>query len=124
MTSRLTSQLFFFFLFFFFARTGTHIRAHESEGTACVVVSSTRFESFIFFFFLHVRPRTYGHTRAKERPVWLLFLACGLNLFIFCTYGHARVKERPVWLFLACGLNFFFNFRVWLLFLTRSLNVF
>ena len=35
----------------------THVRARESKGTACVVVvSGMRFE--IFFFFLHVRPRT------------------------------------------------------------------
>ena len=47
----------------FFARTATHGRARESEGTACVVVvSGTRFES-LFFFGLHVRPRTYGHAR-------------------------------------------------------------
>ena len=44
----------------FFARMATHVRARESEGTACVVVvSGTRFE--IFIFFLHVQPRTYGH---------------------------------------------------------------
>ena len=31
--------------------TGTHVRARESEGTACVVVvSGTRFEIFFVFF--------------------------------------------------------------------------
>ena len=34
---------------------GLHVRARESEGTACVVVSGTRFESFFFIFF------TYEH---------------------------------------------------------------
>ena len=58
------------------------------------------FESF-FGFFLQVRPRTYGHARAKEQPVWLLFLARGLKVFLVFfartathvqarTYGHAR----------------------------------
>ena len=44
----------------------------------------------------HVRTRTYGHARAKERPVWLLFLARGLKvfLFIFCTYSHARTATH------------------------------
>ena len=46
---------------FWFARTATRVRACKSEGTACVVVSGTRFESFFYFFFLHVQPRTYGH---------------------------------------------------------------
>ena len=48
--------------------TGTHVRARESEGTACVVVvSGTRFEIFLFCFVLfartatHERARTYGH---------------------------------------------------------------
>ena len=60
-----------------------HVRARESEGTACVVVlSGTQFES-LFYFFLHVRPHTFGHARAKERPVWLLLLARGLNVFGF-----------------------------------------
>ena len=71
------------------------VRPRESEGTACVVVSSTRIESCLFIYFLHVRPRTYGHARAKERPVWL-FLVCGLKknyLFIFCSYLHARESE-------------------------------
>ena len=61
--------------FFWFARTATHVRAHESEGTACVVViSGTRFERFfnVCFFFArmatHGQPRTYGHARVKERP--------------------------------------------------------
>jgi len=61
------------------------------------------FESFFFFFArtaTHVRPRTYGHARAKERPVWLLFVACSLKVFFVCffffnvrprTYGHALV---------------------------------
>ena len=79
-------------------------RERESEGTACVVVvSGSRFESFFCLFFfartaMHVRARTYGHMRAKERPVWLLFLARGLKVFfIFIlhvrarTYGHALV---------------------------------
>ena len=64
LTSRLTSQFFFFFSFFFHVRPRTYGRA-----------------------------RTYGHARAKERPVWLLFLARSLKVFIFyffCTYGHAR----------------------------------
>ena len=69
-----------------------HVRARESEGTACVVVvSGTRFESFFILFFIlvctHVRPRTYGHVRAKERPVWL-FLACSLKVFYF--FLHVR----------------------------------
>ena len=41
------------------------------------------------------RPRMYGHARARERPVWLLFLARGLKVFFcifFCTYGHARTS--------------------------------
>ena len=82
----------------------THVRARESEGTACVFVSGSWFDRFLFFG-LHVRarmyghartgkhvwPRTYGHARAKERPVWLLFLERGWKVFIFfCTYGHAR----------------------------------
>ena len=57
--------------------------------------------------------------RAKEQPVWLLFLARGLKVFFFCactamhvrarTYEHVRTKERPVWLsFLACGFKVFF----------------
>ena len=49
--------------------------------------------------------RTYGHVRAKERPVWLLFLARGLKFFGFVlfactathvrarTYGHALVSQ-------------------------------
>ena len=43
-------------------------------------------------------PRTYGHARAKERPVWLLFVAHGLKDFFFFflhvrprTYGHVLV---------------------------------
>ena len=72
----------------------THVRACESEGTACVVVvSGTRFEFFfliIIFFFartaLHVRTRTYRHSRAKERPVWLLFLARGLKVVFLPSY--------------------------------------
>ena len=45
--------------------TGTHVRARESEGTACVFVSGSRFESFFFllFFGLHILPRTSGHAR-------------------------------------------------------------
>ena len=51
------------FVFFWFARTATHVLAHESEGTACVVVvSGTRFESFFLFFFV----RTATHVRARE----------------------------------------------------------
>ena len=48
------------FLFLFF---GLHVRARESEGTACVVVSGSFFVSGlkVLFFFLHIRPRTYGH---------------------------------------------------------------
>ena len=43
-----------FFCTYGHARTGTHVRARGSEGTACVVVvSGPRFE----FFFLHIRPR-------------------------------------------------------------------
>ena len=54
-------KVFFFFCTYGHARTATHVRARESEETACVVVvSGTRFERF--FFFLHVRPCTYGHT--------------------------------------------------------------
>ena len=52
------------FFSFFFARTGTQVRARESEGTACVVVvSGTGFESFFVFFAhtaKHVRARTGG----------------------------------------------------------------
>jgi len=48
-------------------------------------------------------PRTYGHARAKERPVWLLFLARGLKVFLCFffglhvrprTYGHARMATH------------------------------
>ena len=49
---------------FFFARTATHVWARESEGTACVVVvSGTRFESFLFFFWF---ARTATHVWARE----------------------------------------------------------
>ena len=62
-TIDVTIPLLFFFLIF--ARTATHVRARESEGTACVVVvSGMRFESFFFVFFCtatHVLPRMYGH---------------------------------------------------------------
>ena len=54
-----------------------------------VVVSGSRFESF---FFLHVRPRTYGHARAKERPVWLLFLACGFKVFFYFIFLPVRAR--------------------------------
>ena len=50
------------------------------------------FESF--FFFLHVRPRTYGHARAKERPVWLLFLARGLKVFLFYFFARTATHVR------------------------------
>ena len=47
----------------------------------------------IIFFFArtatHVWPRTYGHVRAKEWPVWLLFLARGLKVF-FVFFWFAR----------------------------------
>ena len=80
--------------FFFFARTATHVRACESEGTACVVVlSGTRFESF-FFACLHVWPCTYGHVRTKERPVWLLFLARGLKFFCFVLFARTAMHLR------------------------------
>ena len=47
----------FFFIFIFFF--GLHVRARESEGTACViVVSGSWFESFFF-------PRTATHVRAR-----------------------------------------------------------
>ena len=39
------------------AHTGMHVRARESEGTACVVVSGMRFEFFLFCFVC-----TYGNT--------------------------------------------------------------
>ena len=49
-TIDVTILVFFFFLFFCtygHARTGPHVRARESEGTACVVVvSGMRFEMF------------------------------------------------------------------------------
>ena len=49
----------FEYIFFGFAHRATHVQARESEGTACVVVvSGSRFESFFYFYFLHVRART------------------------------------------------------------------
>ena len=67
-------------------------------------------------------PRTYGHVRAKERPVWLLFVARGLKvfyLFIFLhvrprTYGHVLIPqnlELHHWDRLTCELKWLFNFR-------------
>ena len=103
----LARRLKVFFLFVFLG--GLHVRACESEGTACVVVSGSQFESLTFyvFFGLHVRPRTSGHVRAKERPVWVLFLARGLKVIffvLFCflhvrprTYGHVLVRVKFVY---------------------------
>ena len=79
----------------------THVRARESEGTACVVVSGTRFESYLFIFCTychahmgtHVWPRTYGLARAKERPVWL-FLARGLKVDFFFPHTATHVRAR------------------------------
>ena len=50
----------------FFAHTATHVRARESEGTACVVVvSGTRFESFFCCFVcMYGHARTGTHLRA------------------------------------------------------------
>ena len=63
-------------------------------------------------FFLHVRPRTYGHARAKDRPVWLLFLARGLKVFLFyffartATHVRARESEGTACVVVVSGMRF------------------
>ena len=55
---------------------------------------TSRLTSQFFFFLLCFFFCTYSHARAKERPVWLLFLARGLKVFFFARIAtHVRARE-------------------------------
>ena len=60
---------------------------------------------FFFSFFLHIWACTYGHARAKELPVWLLFLARGLKVFYFL-HVRARKSEGTACVVVVSGTRF------------------
>ena len=87
---KLFESFFGFFLHVRPTHTATHVRARESEGTACVVVvSGTRFESFFIFIFA----RTATHVRARESEGMACVVVSGTrerrNGLCGCCFWHA-----------------------------------
>ena len=84
----------------------SHIRARESEGTACVVaVSGTRFESLFYFIFYFLGVCTYGHARTathvqarESEGTACVVVVSGMwfESFFFSSsmYGHAHTATH------------------------------